>query len=358
MIKSLAEVSAGRDNSITFLRLIAALAVIYGHSFAITRNPSGVEFVTSITGYAHSGGVAVDFFFILSGYLVSGSLLKNGAIHYVKSRVLRIFPALLVNVVVMAMIVGPLVSTYPASQYFADGQTWRYMFKLATATGTEWFLPGVFEANKDHAINGSIWSVIIEIRLYLVLLLLYWARVLQNRILFNFLSFCIMIGVATNAIDIPFLTHGSTDEHVVMFFLIGCLLWVNRELIPITPLNFLLALLLGGITVGTSRFGYAYTAILVTFFLAATFTPSFKWLNDHDYSYGIYLYGWPVQQVVAMTWPEEGAIFNAIVSMCIATILGVASWHFIEKPALGLREKLKFIRSRRSADSLEKIREE
>jgi peptidoglycan/LPS O-acetylase OafA/YrhL len=84
-MQSLYEINKSRVNSITFLRLLAACAVIYGHSYAVVPGFGG-DWVVKLTNYAHAGGVAVDFFFILSGYLVCGSILKRGAISYISAR--------------------------------------------------------------------------------------------------------------------------------------------------------------------------------------------------------------------------------------------------------------------------------
>lgn len=339
----LSDVAVGRENNITFLRLIAALMVIWGHSNAVVRE-GGQDVVTRITGYAHAGGVAVDLFFLMSGYLVTASIVNGGLKRYLVSRGLRIYPGLWVHLLLVTLVMGPLVTVLPVGDYLADGQTWRYLRKLATGLQTEWFLPGVFEGNKDKAVNGSIWSIIVEIRMYLLLALVYLLRIYRFPAVFNSLCVAVMILSFSGLIAIPYLAPGSTDLQVASYFLLGSFLFVNRERIPVGPMYFLLALFLAGITVGTPKFPLAYALVLVTGFTWLAFGRQFHWLDRHDYSYGIYLYGWPVQQLVAQAFPAQGPHFNAIVSMIGATALGALSWHFVESPMLRFKD---FFRSRK-----------
>jgi len=186
------EISEGRENSITLIRLIASVFVIYGHSFAIVAN-SGQDFVTRITKFAFTGGVAVDLFFIMSGFLVTASILKRGLKSYLISRALRLFPALWVCLLILTFVVGPILTNLTLREYFSDPQSWKYFVHLGTATQTEWFLPGVFKNHRDQAVNGSIWSVIIEIRMYVFVAIVYLAGILRRRALFN--AFCFLLVV-------------------------------------------------------------------------------------------------------------------------------------------------------------------
>jgi peptidoglycan/LPS O-acetylase OafA/YrhL len=339
----LSDVAVGRENNITFLRLIAALMVIWGHSNAVVQQ-GGQDIVTRITGYAHAGGVAVDLFFLMSGYLVTASIVNGGFKRYLVSRGLRIYPGLWVHLLLITLVMGPLLTVLSLGDYLADGQTWRYLRSLATGLKTEWFLPGVFESNRDKAVNGSIWSIVVEIRMYLVLALVYLLRVYRYPAIFNTLCVATMILSYSGLIAIPYLPPGSTDLQVASYFLLGSFLYVNRERIPVGPMYFLFALVLAGITVGTPKFPLAYALVLVTAFTWLAFGRQFHWLDRYDYSYGIYLYGWPVQQLVAQAFPAQGPHFNAVVSMIGATALGALSWHLVESPALRLKD---FFRSRK-----------
>jgi peptidoglycan/LPS O-acetylase OafA/YrhL len=335
-MKTLEEISENRINNITFLRLIAALAVIYGHSYAIVQS-GGQDWVARITGYAHAGGVAVDFFFLLSGFLVTSSIINRGLVSYIISRTLRLFPALWIYLLIIIFFIGPIFSNLPVSDYFESQQTWKYLISIGTGYSTEWFLPGLFENNRSKGVNGSIWSVIVEIRMYLYLALFYLLGFFRSKIIFNFTLSFLVIAVWSDSFSVPGIS-GSTDKHVALLFCIGSALYINRSQVVITPLYFILAFALSGATYKTNGFQFGYILLLVGFFIATAFMSGMNWIDKlGDYSYGVYLYGWPVQQLMATIFPAESAIFNALSSMLLSLLLACASWHLIEKKALNFK---------------------
>ena len=338
-MKTLEELSTGKENSIALLRLVAALAVIYGHSYAVVIY-GGQDWVTEVTGYAHAGGVAVDFFFLLSGFLVTASLLKRGALSYVASRFLRLFPALWVYLLITTFIAGPVLSTLPLSDYFSDQQTYKYLMNLGLGLSTEWFLPGVFEQNRSHGVNGSIWSVILEIRMYLYLLLIYILGFFKSRLRFNISLLFLVVLVWSGVIAIPGIS-GSTDSHVALLFCIGSFLYVNRDSVVAQPLVVLGAFALAAATHNTDKFQYAYIFLLTCLFCSVAFLKAGSFFNRFgDYSYGVYLWGWPVQQVVVMLMPDVSAPLNAVISMLLSLLVAFLSWHLVEKRGLQLKPKV------------------
>lgn len=332
----LSDVCTGKNNSLTLIRLVAALAVIYGHAYAVV--PGGSDWVARTTGYAFAGGVAVDLFFLISGFLVTGSIVQGGARHYTVSRILRIYPGLWTNLLVVTFVLGPLVTSLPISRYFTDSGVWVYFLGLATTTRGAFLLPGVFESNSDHAVNGSIWSVLIEVWLYVILGGFYILGILRSRAIFNFIFFSLLIIAWSDSSHLPSFISGTTNQHVCLMFYIGSFLYMNRATVPVSPYFLLVALLLAGMTMGTDRFPYAYSFVLISFFCAASFSPQFAWVDRYgDYSYGVYLYGWPCQQVIAMLAPQLSQVPQAFLSMASALLIAAFSWHLIEKPALRLK---------------------
>ena len=335
---TLKELSTGKTNSITLLRLIAALAVIYGHSYAIVLS-GGRDWVTKVTGYAHAGGLAVDFFFLLSGFLVSASITKRGLISYSVSRALRLLPALWVYLILMVFLIAPILTKLTIKEYFSTTQTWNYLFSLGTGTSTEWFLPGVFESNRNTSANGSIWSVILEIRMYLYLALFYMFGMFRSRLIFNFAFGVLVLTVWSGTMEMPGIS-GVNDIHMSLLFALGCFLYVNKDLVEASPLFILTAFALAGATHGSDKFQYGYILLLTCLFCATAFLRNGSWMDRFgDYSYGVYLWGWPVQQFFATIFPETPAHTNALISMVFALLLAIASWHLIEKQALKLKNR-------------------
>ena len=334
--RTLGDVATGRKNNITFIRLVAALMVIWGHSNAVVKQP-GQDLVSYVTQYAHAGGFAVDMFFLMSGFLVTGSILNGGLKRYVVSRSLRIYPALWVCLIVVTFVLGAALTTLPLGQYYSDAQTWRYFGRLATGLWTEWFLPGVFENQRDHAVNGSIWSIIVEIRMYIILAVLFVLRVYRWPVVFNTLFVLGMILGYREVVHFPYFAAGSTDLQVASYFAIGSFLYVNKDWVPAGPFPFFFALVVAATQIGTPTFPLLYALCLTTLFVWIAFGQQFHWVDKHDYSYGIYLYGWPVQQTFVHFYPEMTPHQNMLASMAVATLLGALSWHYVEAPMLKLK---------------------
>jgi len=170
----LSDVAHGRDNNFNLIRIFAAFAVLVAHSF--TLSGISAEPLQTVTGMS-LGTIAVDVFFITSGFLVSGSLLtRRSIVEYLCARGLRIFPALLVMIAVTVCCLGVYFTDVPLASYFAAPETHRYVVKNATLiTGAAYYLPGVFEQNPyNGGVNGSLWSMPHEVRLYAILAII-WA---------------------------------------------------------------------------------------------------------------------------------------------------------------------------------------
>lgn len=172
-----------KGNNITLIRLIAAISVIYGHASVITGDGK-VDFFLKYVGYKFIGGVAVDVFFVLSGFLICASILNGkGVKYYIVSRVLRIFPALIVCVGLTSLVLGPLLTK---QEDYWGASVWKYFWVNSTAYKTEYFLPGVFQSLNDQAVNGSLWSLPVEVRMYVLVLIVYLLGWLSSRSFFNF----------------------------------------------------------------------------------------------------------------------------------------------------------------------------
>lgn len=334
---TLATVFVGKRNNLTFIRLVAAMSVIYGHTSAIIPSSPG-DWVARTTGYAFLGGVAVDLFFLISGFLVTASIVNGGVRRYLVARFLRIYPALWVHLILVTFVLGSLITTLPVSDYLIHSEVWSYFMRLAGTYGGAFFLPGVFTSNSNTAVNGSIWSVLIEVWIYGFLLIAYLMGLLRNRAVFNIVFFVLIVATWSDSSWVPNFISGKTNLHVCLFFYIGSFLYINRESVPVSPFFMLFSLFLAGITLGTDRFPFAYVLLLVSFFCSASFSSQFAWVDKWgDYSYGVYLYGWPSQQFVAYKFPALLGWQNCLISSVLALSCGFLSWHLIEKRAMNLR---------------------
>lgn len=334
--KSLNDLHLARVNNFNLIRIVAALAVIYGHTAVITgQGPQ--DFFLQYIGYKFIGGVAVDVFFVVSGFLITGSALgRRGLIYYCFSRFLRIYPALIACVLITVFILGPALTE--SSQYWSNPQTLEYFLINATATGVIYTLPGVFENANDAAVNGSLWSIAVELKMYILILIFALLRIIRSRTVFNFVFFIgLVIGFLKPDTYSMFFEYAN-HRHVAMMFMIGAFAFLNKEDILINGPILLLLFGFAAITYGESSFGVAYALLLpyLTFYLA--FAPGFQWFNRFgDYSYGVYLFGWPLQQCVYLAFPEIPNLFHTVLACMFALALSYGSWHLIEKRALSYK---------------------
>lgn len=344
-VQSLGDYFEHKDNNLNLIRLIAALAVIYGHSSAITGNGPPDIFL-QLVGYKFIGGVAVDVFFVISGFLITASAASgNGLIYYSASRILRIYPALVACVVLSVFVLGPALST---TDYWNSSQVWQYLWRNSTSYSTEYFLPGVFQDLHDKAINGSLWSLPIEIRLYVVIFFFAVIGILRSRALFNLAFFCIVVaGYLMPDLWAP-IFHDENHRHVAMMFLIGSFAWINRESIPINPALLLLLLFFAASQHKMASFGVAYSIVIPYAVFYLSFAPGGTWFNRFgDYSYGVYLYGWISQQLVMTALPTASNAANTGLGCAMALCFAALSWHIVEKPALKYRQHFRTYDDRR-----------
>ena len=154
--RQLSDILLRNGNNFDILRLIAAAAVIIGHAYAIAPQPPLQDFVASVVHFEYSGSLAVKFFFFLSGLLVTDSLIRRPEpLQFLVRRACRIFPALLVCLLVAIFIVGPIFTKLSLFDYFTQKDTWSYLMKNISLIDLQWKLPGVFSDNK-YGLNGSL----------------------------------------------------------------------------------------------------------------------------------------------------------------------------------------------------------
>ncbi len=123
----LSELLKKENNNLDIFRLIAACMVVYGHAYAIAPEAGQTDLIGRMLGYDYSGSLAVKIFFFLSGLVVTNSLLQKRSVsQFVISRFFRIWPGLIAVVVVTSLVLVPLITELPITEYFTRGQTYRY----------------------------------------------------------------------------------------------------------------------------------------------------------------------------------------------------------------------------------------
>ncbi|WP_345294589.1 acyltransferase [Luteimonas vadosa] len=331
---SLAEAWQRRRNNFNLIRLFAAWLVIWSHAWPITGTPGSDPF-GQFTGRT-AGALAVDVFFVISGFLVAASLQRNRVVPFLLARGLRIYPALLACVALTVLVLGPLLTTDPA--YWRDPETWRYLWSNATLWRAEYFLPGVFDTLPRTAANGSLWTLPIEIRLYLALLVAGVLGMLVPRRYLPAWGLAIAGACAFAWTQRPLPEHLEYLTWVTAFFITGTLLWVLREKVVLSAWWLLPMVAVAVLARGTPWFVPAYFATVVHGTFCLAFLPQLPVIERTDLSYGLYLYGWPMQQV-AVLLGAASVVSNTLAASLLAVACAGLSWFLVERPALRLKRR-------------------
>lgn len=346
----LLDLASGRDNNFNLIRLIAAFAVLVTHSFAIVTGDPAQEPLRGWLGMT-IGDFAVDTFFITSGFLVTASLAnRRSAIEFACARFLRVYPALLVMLGLTVLVVGLALTSLPAMTYLSSYATVRYLVKCATLLfGIDYLLPGVFEGNPIKAVNGSLWSMPWEIRMYVLLLALWLCTKLVGKRRSDVWSWmvvatCIIALAAHMAINFG-QTNTTTNHGLRLFFMFftGGAFYVLRHRISLSTSAVLAAAVaLGVATFHKETFFVVYNLTIAYVILWLAYVPGgfIRRFNSlGDYSYGTYIYAFPVQQITVALLPGISVAAMIFVSGAVTIVLAMASWYTIEKRALSVKER-------------------
>ena len=334
------------ENSFGVVRLLAAVAVVLSHNVWVHSGKDVNDIVYHVSGLP-LGKHAVHVFFVLSGLLVSLSLARSaGVVDYLRSRLLRIFPGFAACVMLTALVLGPAVSVLPLSEYFSSAQPLVHVVKTLSLVTAQERLPGVFVSNPFALeVNLSLWTIKYEVFCYLLLagvsVIGFAASRARATLVFGgFVAFII----ATYFFPDLVVKDSMLDSirRFIMCFSLGALAFAHRDRIVLSPQLLLLGAAVACLAYGTRLAQPALVLVTAysTLVLAAQSFGAFsRWTERTDLSYGIYLWGWPVAQVIMMTWPAATIWQLQISSLVMAALIAYVSWSFVERPALDLRRK-------------------
>jgi peptidoglycan/LPS O-acetylase OafA/YrhL len=333
--------SHGRPSGFDYMRITLALSVVFWHTVVITYGHDAQDAVWHTPHYRVLVMGILPAFFVLSGFLVAGSLERSKTLAgFMFLRVIRIFPALVLEITLSALILGPAMTHVPLSQYFGDTRFFTYF--LNCIGDIHYALPGLFDFNPYPSItNEQLWTVPWELECYVALSILAFSGLAQRTRWFGGLICLVLLYGAYRFI------HGSTlpegpfgGRTLVLCFLMGVFLYLNRRWVPYNRW-------LGWLCVGTSLLCFwipngtllaPFWVAYATVFLGLTNPPKPRFLDSGDYSYGIFLYGFPIQQAVVATGllPANGWI-TCLAALPLIILVAIASWHLWEKRVLQLR---------------------
>ena len=334
-------------NNLTALRWFAAGLVLYGHAFVFLGLPEPL-----FLQWVPMGPLGVYIFFAISGYLVAQSWERDPhVLRFLAKRALRIFPGLAVCTLLSVLVLGPLLTTLDAGTYWRNEHTRGYLTNMVLYI--TYHLPGVFANNRlPHAVNGSLWSLPVEFFMYLLLALLGLLAAVFKAVSNRLMAWAVGV-MALVFMLLAALWAGTTTEALVIYrtdlrqvpmcgvyFLVGASLFCFKLTKYFTLSNVLLALVLW-LCLGVQPHWFAMAAWVVLPFVVLAFglarQPWLVRMHARDYSYGIYIYAFPVQQTLVSFWPQMPLTAYLLSTLVITAALAALSWHFVEKPALKLK---------------------
>jgi peptidoglycan/LPS O-acetylase OafA/YrhL len=324
----------GSKNNFDAIRLLAAIGVILSHSYPVTQGSNEREFLYVLSGGQSTlGDLCVAIFFVISGFLITQSFLRSASlIDYFTNRVLRIVPGLFAVSLLICGVLGPIVTDASILDYWSDDLTPRYMGNaLIYLMAQE--LPDVFATRAfPFYTNASIWTLPYEFTCYIFVAAICLA--LRQAWLLSLL----MLGFATAAafytdISPPFLMP------LASYFLAGCIAYAARKWIVLDLRIFFVSIAALCLSIVLHR-GFipvfcvagAYATIYLAY---AGYSKDWDIARYGDFSYGVYLYAWPVQQLISPY--SASPLANFLASTPIIMVCAVCSWKFIEKPSLSMK---------------------
>jgi peptidoglycan/LPS O-acetylase OafA/YrhL len=332
----------GRDNNFQLIRLLAAAFVVLFHSYALTGRWTH-EPLWQLAPELNFGALGVKCFFVISGFLVTQSwLARRAVVPFVAARALRIYPAL-VAAVLFTIVLAGISSALPWGDYLAHPQTLDYAWRVALGFEMVYRLPGAFPANPfPHEVNGSLWTLPIELRLYVAVLALGIAGLLARRVAW-LAAVCALTALFAVRPDwFPLSPNDGVVRELALLFALGSLAWVWRDAVPVSLLGATVAVLLVAWNPGGLPRGALFAPLLAYVVLVAAYHPRLVWPAFNrvgDYSYGLYVYSFPVQQTLMQRWPGLEPPGLLALSLPLVLVVAAVSWHVLERPALGLKSR-------------------
>jgi peptidoglycan/LPS O-acetylase OafA/YrhL len=332
-----------RHNNFDTLRLLAATAVIFSHSFLLATGQQETEPLMVLTGgQTILGVVGVFVFFVISGYLVTQSWERAPSLpRFAVKRALRIYPGLAACILVLAFGLGPIVSSLRLGDYLTSYGTYDFLVANLLLHTDHNSLPGVWFTGRElgHILDGPLWSLPVEVAMYVMVAALGAARLLRVPVLAALLGVGLLAIVldASNWHDWDF--TGSV-LWLLAFFVIGMLL---QQLPRERALDGRIALLaLGGLVASVPLHAFILLfplcgGYLVIYLALNPRLPALPAARFGDLSYGLYIYGWPVEQTVLYLRPGATWWELFLIAYPATAVVAFLSWHLVEKRALRLK---------------------
>lgn len=337
--------SETRENNFGIIRLLGAVTVIVGHMY----NLIGQGAPTLLWNSLHAVGVAI--FFCIGGYLITLSWLRKPQFKtYIVKRVFRIFPALIACTLLTVFLIGPLMTNLSIGEYYKNPLTWSYLRNCLL--NIHYVLPGVFADNiLPGSVNGAIWCLPVEFMMYLIIpIYISIGRKLSARMQRWYYGTITLLMIVAGSVwttlwyDTHYVFCGmdlSQVMVVVPYYFVGSLFAVCKlEKALNLQIAMVVMILASMFSFLGAPFCYLAQYVVIPYVilsLALATQPVFTVFNKIDISYGMFLFSFPIQQMLIQIFIHRGWNLSVWVLMALtiilAMIMGILTEKLVEKPA-------------------------
>lgn len=340
--RGLEELCRGRDNNLNLMRFVAAVGVVYAHAFGVPGRDAD-EPIHRLLGLG-AGDLGVDVFFFISGFLVTKSLASKSLAQFAWARFVRIFPALWLSSFLLVLLAGLFFSPLPALQFWLRHDTLSYLAHNTTmlpGVGAQQTLPYALETSVRW-FNAPLWTLPHELQMYLLLALIGVLGGLRTPLVAA-VSLSVGAGAVVARKLFGVVVLDTDRARFLYFFFAGAVGYLARRRIVLSLRWLLVCAGFFATTVAaTGRFALRQGALFLvlpylllwTAYVPAGFIRRFNRLGD--YSYGIYIYAFPIQAYLFGTRAGATPVANFLLAIVIVLPVAVASWHALERPSLRL----------------------
>ena len=337
-----------RKNNFDFLRLAFAITVFVTHLYELSGFQELKVIPITISYSFLTSGRAVQGFFIISGILIFMSYERSKSLaNYAKKRIRRLYPGYIMNIIIIFLLLS-IVSDYSLLKYLLHPESREFVFHNLLFLNDRWDLPGVFKLNKLSAVNGALWTLQLELLFYMFVPVVAWfgRRIGNLRILF-------LVYIVSSIYMTWLISNGQQAEALkfpsqLSYFMAGALCYYCIEIISKYRFIFLglaiLILTINRLEIGINLLFIEPLALAVCVIFFACFLPYFgNFMKYGDFSYGIYIYHFPLIQLLLALKTDWSPYKLLLISSLIVLGSAIASWHIVEKRFLmpSTRSKLK-----------------
>lgn len=319
---------------LNLVRLVLSIMVTWSHCYPLTKHQEPFE---KYTGAISAGSIAVIGFFFISGFLVTQSYTRNPSICvFIISRVSRIWPALCVSLL-LSILLAWNTSIAEISTFFNASINYFY-HNIKLVEGISYSLPGAFHGAPFNSVNGSLWTLPWEVRMYIGLLGIGVLGILFSRATYNLLFLvCFILFISkTNIFQNLLPIDNKLVPTMIIAFMTGIIIFLNK---PQSHIRGACILLLGAVFCALTQnkdLFYLFLVCGIVYFLGFS-KSNYSPINKTDISYGVYIYSFPIQQFFISKFEISSPFILFIAVMPFVAILSYFSWRYIEKPCLKLK---------------------